>query len=179
MRANNPIDFFKKVKIDKNGCWIWQGAKNEKGYGRFSVRCKFYFAHRYSWMLFNHDVDSSVFIMHKCDNPPCVNPDHLFTGDNNANVADKMKKGRHHSQKQLKCLRGHRRIPENCKIYGKGRNKKVCLICEGIRYINKRSRRGLFVSEDYKKRIRSKEIAEFAAQELAQIQCNHTTQESR
>jgi len=87
-------NFWKKV--DKSGdCWEWVGCKIKHGYGRFNVNAKLKLAHRVSWELKNGPITNGLFTLHKCDNPPCVNPDHLFLGTQKDNMHDAMKKGRH------------------------------------------------------------------------------------
>ena len=85
--------FWMKVK-KTNGCWEWQGALHPGGYGRFSIKQKMYRAHRISYWLENLNFASDLFICHKCDNPKCVNPDHLFSGSPKENTQDMIKKGR-------------------------------------------------------------------------------------
>ena len=89
--------FWKKVNKDgpvhpiHGPCWIWiAGTSNEDGYGAFQEGA----AHRFSWTLHNSAIPEGMCVLHRCDNPPCVNPAHLFLGDNSANVADRMRKGR-------------------------------------------------------------------------------------
>lgn len=86
-------------RVDKRGpdeCWPWTGAKNWKGYGIFSWNQVNSSAQRATWMI-HHSVvlTSDQHICHGCDNPECQNPAHLFLGNNNINIEDKMQKGRH------------------------------------------------------------------------------------
>jgi hypothetical protein len=76
------------------GCWEWQaGRKNKEGYGDFSIDGASKSAHRVSYKEFKGDPVGFV-VCHSCDNPPCINPDHLFLGSPKDNVADMMRKGR-------------------------------------------------------------------------------------
>jgi Autographiviridae endonuclease len=76
-------------------CWEWTGHLDSKGYGRLRVDGKTTGAHRISWVLYNSPITSSDFICHRCDNPPCVNPLHLFKGTNIDNVRDAQSKNRY------------------------------------------------------------------------------------
>lgn len=66
-----------KCKVDGNGCWVWQGAADRKGYGIMMVRLKRVFAHRVSYEAFRGSIPTGLVIDHLCRNPPCCNPDHL------------------------------------------------------------------------------------------------------
>lgn len=82
-------DFMRHV--DQSGdCWLWTGVRNRPGYGYYrGLR-----AHRVSYWL-HQQVDPGVLeVCHHCDNPPCVNPNHLFLGDAKANAEDRHRKGR-------------------------------------------------------------------------------------
>jgi hypothetical protein len=82
------------VKKSDNGCWIYTGGLNRKGYGSIVHNKKKYIAHRFSYEIYKQDFDSSLHVLHHCDNPICVNPDHLFQGTDLDNSIDKINKGR-------------------------------------------------------------------------------------
>lgn len=90
-------------KVDKNGptmphmdtpCWVWSPGKNQDGYGLFYANGITLRAHRYAYILKNGSIPEGMLACHKCDNPPCVNPDHLFLGTEKDNAIDAVKKGR-------------------------------------------------------------------------------------
>lgn len=85
-------------KIDKNsspiGCWKWMGNKNRKGYGIMRAKYTFFTTHRISWVLFRGPIPEKICVLHKCDNNPCCNPEHLFLGTITDNNRDCQKKGR-------------------------------------------------------------------------------------
>jgi hypothetical protein len=87
----------KHVNILDNGCWIWTGSKTQKGYGHIMTTSnprKHYRAHRVMWELKKGQIQEGALVCHKCDNPACVNPDHLVLGTNKDNMDDKQRKGR-------------------------------------------------------------------------------------
>lgn len=75
-------------------CWVWQGLTDRAGYGRVYDGDRVQAAHRYSYKTWVKSITSEEFVLHKCDNPPCINPEHLFVGDDISNTADKMTKKR-------------------------------------------------------------------------------------
>lgn len=86
------------VPEPNSGCWLWTASSDESGYGRLNGEAsgqRFRSAHRASWLLHKGAVPSGLFVLHKCDTPACVNPEHLFLGTTQDNVSDKMAKGRH------------------------------------------------------------------------------------
>lgn len=94
----SEIRFWKYV-VKTETCWIWTGALSEAGYGQFSHLGKQCVASRVSFELAfpdkKEDLQTSD-VLHKCDNPNCVNPEHLFLGTHLDNMRDKVKKGRQH-----------------------------------------------------------------------------------
>jgi hypothetical protein len=83
------------TKVSKNGdCWNWTGAVNNKGYGQFHLKGKTVLAHRVSFEDFNGPIKEGMWVLHRCDNPRCVNPNHLFLGDASTNMQDCAAKGR-------------------------------------------------------------------------------------
>jgi len=84
------------VKVKKtNDCWQWTGTKDRDGYGRFRIPGKgLRGSHRIAWSLVNGTIPIGLCVLHKCDNPSCVNPDHLFLGTQQDNIKDMVAKGR-------------------------------------------------------------------------------------
>lgn len=86
-------------KVDKGpGCWTWTGATQNYGYGAVTIHGLTRRAHRVSWELAHGPIPDGLHVCHRCDNPPCVNPDHLFLGTAQDNVDDKDAKGRGRNQ---------------------------------------------------------------------------------
>lgn len=90
--------FWSKVEfIPEHPCWEWNAAKNETGYGKMSsgIRGEGNLkAHRASWIINRGPIPEGACVLHKCDNPGCVNPNHLFLGTKKDNSQDMIKKGR-------------------------------------------------------------------------------------
>lgn len=90
--------FWRNVKTTENPdeCWVWTASKPRGGYGAFTFLGTYWMAHRYSWVLHNPDqLLGDKKVLHRCDNPPCCNPNHLFLGTTQDNSDDMVAKKRH------------------------------------------------------------------------------------
>lgn len=102
--TQSDIDRF-NAKIDKSGdCWLWTGGvkSKEHPYGKFSMGKCSVKAHRAAWLIANGPIAEGLHVLHRCDNPRCVRPEHLFLGTHQQNMADMHAKGRH------TCMKGER-----------------------------------------------------------------------
>jgi hypothetical protein len=95
--------FWAKVnKQGPNGCWIWTGSRNQWDYGLLRIRGKALQAHRQSYEWAHGPIPKGLLVLHRCDNPPCCNPAHLWLGTDKDNCADKMAKGRGNNKTRAK-----------------------------------------------------------------------------
>lgn len=97
--AVEPRLFWLASIVTDAGCFEWQGARmaiinGRQGYGRLRVDGVERYAHRYAWESVNGPIPEGMFVCHACDNPPCINPAHLFLGTQADNNRDRIAKGR-------------------------------------------------------------------------------------
>lgn len=90
-RKPEPDAFWERIAFGVTECWHWVGNTNKDGYG---ITPSGKMAHRYAFQLFGGTIPSGMVVMHRCDNPGCVNPDHLAIGTQADNVRDMEQKGR-------------------------------------------------------------------------------------
>lgn len=122
------------VRVDANGCWIWTGAKNDKGYGQINFNQKRLYTHRAMFETLKHPLNGAQ-VCHKCDTPLCCNPDHMFAGTQKDNMVDKMIKERYAGYKLSKDLADEIRgqypeasLSKLAKKYGVAKNTISCVV---------------------------------------------------
>lgn len=97
-QKGDPVERFWAFVNKTDTCWLWTGETNSQGYGRFAVQTVpkrvREFAHRFSYQLAHGDLSNDVFVLHTCDTPLCVNPQHLRPGTHQDNMNDAVAKGR-------------------------------------------------------------------------------------
>lgn len=87
--------FWSKVDVlSKEQCWNWKCGTLSSGYGQFWLNGINVLSHRASWVICKGKIPDNLYVLHKCDNPSCVNPDHLFLGNHQDNMDDEKRKGR-------------------------------------------------------------------------------------
>lgn len=126
--GKKPIDPIKRFWFyvkKTDSCWLWQGVKRE-GYGRMRKDYKLSSAHRFSWEIHNGPIPKGIYVLHSCDNPPCVNPSHLWLGTYTDNNRDRSKKGRNNHALGSKCPKA--------KLKGKDIEKIIKLRLSGMPY---------------------------------------------
>ena len=107
-------------------CIEWQGSRDRQGYGKAWKNGANARAHRVAWEEANGPIPEGMCVLHHCDNPPCINPDHLFLGTRGDNARDMVKKGRHKSQLRTECPQGHPLVDGNIYVNQGQRRCKTC-----------------------------------------------------
>lgn len=134
-------------------CWEWQRGHGQAGYGR----CGTLHAHRVAWTLVHGDIPDTLWVLHHCDNPPCVRPTHLFLGTAADNTLDMIQKGRHAAMNLVSCVRGHSRTIAGRVLIG------PCRACATISvrsyYLRHRDRILTAAKENYRRTHEASEAA--------------------
>lgn len=137
-------------------CWEWFHVKDKNGYGKVFWK-KHWRAHRLSYFLFVNQNLADGIVCHKCDNPSCINPDHLFVGTWLSNMQDKVSKGRLRNQHMGKknCKHGHEFTDENTIKNG---NRRICRNCYESRW---KKRNAKIITPIEKEKIRESGVGTF------------------
>lgn len=139
--------FMEKVEVvPDDGCWLWKGRTNEKGYGRYDLprpARRMVAAHRFSYQLFRGDIPDDLEVDHTCNVRRCVNPEHLETVTHAENIRRIPPSAR---PRRANCPRGHRMEGRN--VYIRPDGTRECWACKRIRH------------QAYKKRRRASERSE-------------------
>jgi len=125
-----------RCTVSETGCWVsWSAharsrnrSKTLPGYGQVQYRGKKYRQHRLVYMLFVGPIPDGHMVAHRCDNPPCFNPEHLFVCTGKENMLDAGEKKRWPRQSRDTCINGHPRTPETTARFG-ARQTLNCLLC--------------------------------------------------
>jgi hypothetical protein len=114
MRKTHEQRFWSKVaRRGPDDCWEWQGNRDWFGHGQMMVDYATRSAHRLSWEFANGKIGAGLCVLHRCDNPPCVNPEHLFLGTQGDNVRDMDAKGRRKNAPHPGTKNGRAKLTEN------------------------------------------------------------------
>ena len=95
LKKPSGVAHFESHTAYRGGCWLWKGALDKDGYGKFTVHYKTKRAHRVAHEIYTGPIPPGALVLHRCDTPACVNPAHLFIGSPADNMRDKCAKGRH------------------------------------------------------------------------------------
>lgn len=131
--TSDPLSrFMKRVFKLSNGCWCWIGCRNNDGYESFRLEGKTILCHRWIYEYFNESLND-YYCMHKCNNPSCVNPEHLEKGTQFDNMKHCVNSGNNPRLNKTHCPKNHEYNFINTRIY---KTARVCRVCDNLRRKN-------------------------------------------
>lgn len=145
-RGQSLIPLMDRIQLDEaTGCWNWRGAK-VFGYGVTSYQNRQVRAHRLAMHLWRRmDIRDPRAVLHRCDNPSCFNPKHLFLGTQLENIRDMVSKGRHCNSKKAVCKIGHPLSGDNIRLRTDNGGRR-CIACEKLSGERRLARKKLALS---------------------------------
>ncbi len=154
LRTRTMLDRFEEKFVRTQGCWMWVAGINSRGYGIFRTEEQ-YLSHRTSFSIYKGIIPPDMCVLHSCDNPPCVNPNHLFLGSQADNIHDMNLKGRGNymtgiraaqvasqaaRKAKVQCASGHKYTPENTYIWRGIRQCRICKLSSLQRFYSRRKK---------------------------------------
>lgn len=156
------------------GCWLWLGKVDRSGYGEVSVGSHLRRAHRVSYEAFAGPIPAGKMVLHRCDQPSCVNPDHLYVGTAKENMRDCVDRGRHGLASRTHCKNGHELTPENVSLYVDKRGWRVrrCKACR-LAHVKAWKKENPEAFKAQRQRSKRKRLSEKRLERFSKIFANH------
>ena len=150
-RATEGSRLANRIIVDEtSGCWLWQGGLDKRGRGRISVNGRIRLAHREVWRHLRGEIQNGKYLCHTCDNPQCVNPEHLYVGTHQDNMNDMKARGRTWAAQNPEAAREVGRRTGLANTHARGeKNPKSKLTEQQVKFIRNDPRPTRYVAAEY------------------------------